>query len=230
MAKKKTKKKVKKSVKKTAAKRKTKKSGKKSTAKSKDKKQLDPLNQLTKLDKSWIFSDKELFLRARLEEKRHNILAIVEQIETTGEGIDDAGETYNFTVAPDVFQAYRDAFYRERLTVFPVASPELKPEMKFHGRMVGITGYYEITDVDTGYSIIGWGMGVGCNAFWAANSAQTLAMKQFLLISNLAIWRQPKTLKDVISENLVGKDAQGVVEEMNEFFGGKKYAETEKEI
>lgn len=134
----------------------------------------------------------ELQMRAMLEHKRLSVMEEVGHVESTGEGFDSSiGEPYPFTKAGHVFEKYREAFLANGLTILPVARPDLQPQVMTLFRGVGIIGYYEITDVDTGYSVVGWGIGTGSNEFWSGNSAQTRAMKQFLLNAGLASWHDP---------------------------------------
>ena len=63
------------------------------------------------------------------------------------------------------------------------------PTMEMKDGRVAIAGAFEICDTKTGFAVRGWAAGSGRNAFWALNTAQTLAMKQFLLGNFGANWR-----------------------------------------
>ncbi len=165
-------------------------------------------------------------VQIEFEKKCIEVMIAVGTIQCTGTVEGEDGTTYSYTEAAHVFKEYREAFINAGLTIRPFASPEMKPELTTAGRNTTVLGYYKITDATTGYYEISWGIGIGLNAFWAANTAQTLAMKQCLLNCHLADWPQPPEYKETCKAelrqfNLSTASADEVVEKMGEFFSKK---------
>lgn len=156
------------------------------------KKTVKKKKTIKKKKKIIVVQTDERELRKALETKRLQVLQMLPEIPCTGEQTLE-GETIHFTEAEKVRELYYEAFQTVRLSVSPVAAPHMMPQISFQGRLVAIVGCYEITDIDTGYSVIGWGAGLGINADWAGNTAQTRAMKQFLLGSFMTNWKDPAT-------------------------------------
>ncbi len=129
--------------------------------------------------------------RVRLEKKRMQVLAMIPEVVPLGVEKDESGEVIPYTVAEDVREVYYAAFRQVGLSVQPVAGPGMMPQIILGGRLFAVAGCYEITDIDTGYSVICWGAGLGANGDWAGNTAQTRAMKQFMLASFMANWKDP---------------------------------------
>ena len=118
---------------------------------------------------------------------------------------------------------YFAAFDEVGLQVRPYASSHMMPQLTIGAGFCGILGCFEIVDTETGYSVIGWGAGLGRNGFWAANTAQTLAMKQFLISSFGANWKDPKDDKfhAVIGKEIHDMTPKEAIEGMERFFGGQ---------
>lgn len=155
---------------------------KKSTAKKAKRKQ-------STLPANISLTQEELRLIA-LDRKRLQVKALLPEIECTGrEKCGD--EIIPFTEAEIVREKFFAVFESIGLTICPIAGPGMMPQIAFQGRMFAVVGCYRITDIDTGYSVISWGVGIGINGDWAANTAQTRAMKQFLLGSFETNWKDP---------------------------------------
>ncbi|KKN77620.1 hypothetical protein LCGC14_0358950 [marine sediment metagenome] len=164
----------------------------------------------------------ELQLRIELEKKRLRVLKLIPYIEETGESTqDEGGETYKFTEASQVRKLYFEAFQTVGLTVSPVAAPDMMPQVSINQGLCAVAGAYQITDTKTGFSVIGWGVGTGRNSFWAANTAQTLAMKQFLLASFMANWRETQDEQFHVGEKTIhDMTPDEVIQAMRDFYGG----------
>jgi|TARA_R100000501_G_C2620416_1_gene113673 hypothetical protein len=202
-------------AKKTVKKKPVKKTTKKKTVKKKPKKRAevveiaadkrmtmkrkpDPLSSVRQLP------DREL--KARFARKCFHVMHLVPEIDCTG--IDDERE-YAYTEAHHVYRRYREAFAEVGLTIMPVLDD--KTQLLHLGRgMFQATVVYEVTDIDTGYSERGIGVGLGINGVWAANSAQTRAMKQFLIQTFLASWQPPPDLKAIVYQNMKDFDQSKV--------------------
>lgn len=163
--------------------------------------------------------------RVLLAEKMQKVKEMIPEIPTTGESDPDpqTGETYPYTEAEKVREMYFEAFDEVGLQVRPIASSNMMPQLMIGGGFCGIIGCFEIVDTETGYSIHGWGAGLGRNGFWAANTAQTLAMKQFLISSFGANWKDPKKEKfhTVIGKEISDMTPKEAAEAMERFFGGQ---------
>ena len=171
----------------------------------------------------------ELKLRAKLEKKRMTVLAMIPEIQPTGLEADKKGELIPFTNAEDVRQRYFAVFREVGLSVAPVAAPGMMPQVSYENGMFSVAGAYEITDTETGYSVIGWGAGCGENGHWAGNTAQTKAMKQFLLASFMCNWKDPTRPSHIELVEQYGEQAEVILsmmksptpisDEILEFFG-----------
>ena len=149
----------------------------------------------------------ELQLRIELEKKRLEVKKLIPYIEETGESTqDEGGETYTYTVASEVRKLYFEAFEKVGLSVSTFAAPHMMPTMEMKDGRIAIVGAFEICDTKTGFTVRGWAAGCGRNAFWALNTAQTLAMKQFLLGNFGANWR------DIQDEEFHSADGKTVQE------------------
>lgn len=221
MAKKKEAKKV---VKKKPAKKKAKKPKKTVVEVAADKKMVlmrrsDPLsaNRVANLS--------EMELKARLDRKRFKVMHLVPEIDCTG--VDDERE-YAYTEAHHVYRRYREAFAEVGLMVMPVLDD--RTQCLHLGRgMFQVTVVYEVTDIDTGYSIRGIGIGLGFNGVWAANSAQTRALKQFLIQTFLASWQPPADLKNIVYQNMKNFDQTKLEQIAQQNFGKPIQEMTEAE-
>ncbi|KPK42090.1 MAG: hypothetical protein AMJ65_08190 [Phycisphaerae bacterium SG8_4] len=96
------------------------------------------------------------------------------------------GIEFGYTRAAEVLAEYGRAFRAHRLHWRPIHK-----QLHVTVRQVFITVEYELTDVDTGYSIRFTGIGQGNNGVWAVNSAQTVALKQALLEMGMVYWEEP---------------------------------------
>ena len=189
---KKTTKKAKKTVKKTVKKvSKKKKIKRKKTTKKKPPQSIQSAN----------------YYRMLLDHKRMMVKELVPDVPVSGTD-EIGGESIPYTNAEEVRQLYFDAFEKVGLTVSPIAQPGMMPIVSIEGRFFACAGAFRITDLDTGYSEVSWGAGLGSNDDWAGNTAQTRAMKQFLLMSFHGQWRDPnqsqmrKVRQEVLNSDL----------------------------
>ena len=163
--------------------------------------------------------------RVRLYWKINEVSKLVPQIECKGEERvgDDESEIYYYTEAAEVFKKYSDAFVKIGLTFLPV-----KIQVIMDGRFYRADVQYELTDIETGYSIHVVGSGLGGNGAWSVNSAQTVARKQTLLNAFGCSYNQPESAKkavkrlakwfkvDSVVQVMSSKDVQ---DEMLDYFG-----------
>lgn len=165
--------------------------------------------------------------RALLYQKIAQVRKALPQIEATGKDVDsETGEEINYTEAHVVFEKYQKVFDKVGLVVRPTMGFEMRPDVQVKGAVVIVTMFFEIADPDTGYALVGPGIGMGANRDWSGNTAQTRALKQFLLTSFGAYWRDPeqqrrmddKLLKQEVADQL-GPGLRAVTEEIKEFFG-----------
>ena len=70
---------------------------------------------------------------------------------------------------------------------------------------------FEIEDTESGQSETFFGSGLGDNDVWSDNSAQTVAMKQGLIMYFFAAWPDPANHLDLIREELAGQSAADFV-------------------
>lgn len=129
-----------------------------------------------------------------LLQKIHRIRKRVPEIVPTGECVDpDTKETlFRYTEAQHVFEVYRAECDRERLHYRPYADASIQPKVIAVGNMPMLIATFCIEDLDTGARLIGWGSGMGANRDWSGNTAGTRALKQFLLTTFEATWRDPE--------------------------------------
>lgn len=138
----------------------------------------------------------ELEMKSLLHQKIEQVRAALPQIKATGKEVSSGGEAIWYTEAHEVIKLYAAQFNIVGLVVRPSVSPELQPELQIIGRGVAVLkAYFDIVDTDTGYSVTGWAFGIGANLDWSGNTAQTRALKQFLLMSFGAYWTDPEQRK-----------------------------------
>ena len=164
--------------------------------------------------------------RVKLYQKMNDIAKLVPKIECKGAETDgDNEEIYYYTEAAEVFLQYSKAFMQIGLTFLPV-----KIQVVMDGRFYRADIQYEITDVDTGYSIFVVGSGLGGNGAWSVNSAQTVARKQALLNTFGCSYNQPETAKKAVKRLTKGFKVDSVIQvvsgkeatdEMLDYFGNQ---------
>jgi len=150
--------------------------------------------------------------RVLLYRKINEVSKLVPQIECKGaetEG-DDSNEVYYYTEAAEVFKQYTAAFIVVGMTFLPV-----KIRVTMDGRFYRADIQYEITDIETGYSIHVVGSGLGGNGAWSVNSAQTVAKKQALLNAFGCSYNQPESMKGVVRRLTKGFKVDSVVQVMS---------------
>lgn len=156
--------------------------------------------------------------KSLLYQKINLILAENPTLECELEGEDDEGRKYGYLEAARVFRTYNQAFKKHHLTIAPV---NITPTLG--NNCVLVNAVYQLTDSETGYSINIAGCGLGCNGQWAANSGQTLALKQALLATFLCSWPQPESFRDEVNRDAVktfgpANSPVQIKEAMTEFF------------
>lgn len=171
---------------------------------------------------------------------RHRLLAKIAlirdeipDIEPTGHEVDEDTQEiiFYYTEAQQVFTRYVEVLKRHNMLVRPYAEPGMMPQVSIEGRLVVVAMCFEITDLDTGESVIGPGVGAGINWDWAANTAQTRALKQFFLTSFGATWKDPEVIRHEYAEKMLrqARNASGsamtpseTAEAMKAYFGGEQ--------
>lgn len=138
--------------------------------------------------------------KTALFQKIHQVQQEVRQVKSTGTEEDDQGK-YHYTEAKEVFRIYGDVMNRVGLTFMPV-DIITSVDAKFYRATVT----YEITDIETGYSTLVKGSGLGCNGVWSLNSAQTVARKQALLNAFGASYGDSESIKNVVRKQMAGFD------------------------
>lgn len=160
-----------------------------------------------------------------LHRKIHAVMKENPQLECNLKGEDDEGR-FGYVEAATVFRMYNKAFSEHSLD--PLVT-DLELTLGDHCVLARIE--LTITDITTGYSVKIYGGGLGMNGQWAANTAQTLAMKEALLLSFLCSWPQPEEFREEVqrvSHNTFGpanspqqlRDA--VKEVMDKYSKGRK--------
>jgi len=143
--------------------------------------------------------------------------------EAYGENL--AKPDYFSVPAAEVFCRLGPALSRYGLTVIPVRGTTT-PIQGFSHLVVLAEIYYQITDIETGYSEEAYGSGLGDNQAWGASSAQTLARKQALLsIFNIS-YPQPageremqiREIKAQAGVALVDMTPENAAEKLGSFF------------
>ncbi|GAF81850.1 unnamed protein product, partial [marine sediment metagenome] len=130
----------------------------------------------------------------RLLAKINRIRKRVPHIEPTGECIDEqTGDVlFRFTEAQQVFEIYLAECAQEKLIFRPYVDEHIQPKAIAVGNMPLLLGTFCIEDTETGARLIGFGSGMGRNLDWSGNTANTRALKQFLLTTFGATWKDPE--------------------------------------
>ena len=158
-----------------------------------------------------------------LLEKIDRIKERVPYIEPTGEckNPDTTEILFRFTEAQHVFNVYRTECDIEGLHYRPYADASIQPKAIAIGSMPLIIGTFCIEDIKTGARIIGWGSGMGANRDWSGNTANTRALKQFLLTTFEANWEDPENpsqskeqLKAQVIQELEADGTLATIEQM----------------
>lgn len=157
--------------------------------------------------------------RVRFHQKILEVMNRHTEIECSGRGVDFDGNEYGYTEAEVVFREYGRSMRDLGLTCIPIEKTAVLGKTAYM-----IQAKYKLTDTDTGYSEIITGCGLGTNGQWAANTAQTLALKQALLETFGASWPQPEEYKDIVkkeAEKVFGQaeTPEQVRQVLNDFFG-----------
>ena len=166
--------------------------------------------------------------RVKLYWKINEVTKLVPKIKCEIPEVGDEGEgTYYYTEAAEVFLRYSKAFMQLGLTFLPVPG---KSKVTLDGRFYKADMTYELTDVDTGYSIFVFGSGLGGNWVWSANTAQTVTRKQALLNTFGCSYGQPESAKKTVKRLTKGFKVDSVIQvmsgkeatdEMLDYFGNK---------
>jgi hypothetical protein len=120
----------------------------------------------------------------------------IPDIEPTGECRDKETDEllFRYTEAQHVFKVYRAECDVEGLHYRPYADEHIQPRAVAVGNMPMLIATFCIEDIKTGARIIGCGTGMGRNLDWSGNTANTRALKQFLLTTFEATWEDPEDL------------------------------------
>lgn len=157
--------------------------------------------------------------RVKFHQKILEVMNRHTEIECSGRGVDFDGNEYGYTEAEVVFREYGGSMRDLGLTCIPIEKTAVLGKTAYM-----IQAKYKLTDTDTGYSEIITGCGLGTNGMWAANSAQTLALKQALLETFGASWPQPEEYKDIVKKEAEKVFSQAdtpeqVKQVLDDFFG-----------
>lgn len=196
---------------------------------------LDPLNQLPPY-------------RGHLHAKKLLIMADAPIIPCSAITKDRYGLMYAHTQAEKIYQLYAEKCREHKLVIRMVDCkiettkyPDIFREKWESVECVLATCKFEICDTESSETEAFMGAGLGDNAVWSANSAQTVAMKQALIQYFFTAWPQPTDYCAVIRNELAGFDKQqymdavknilpkppkdlpvkDMVKELVEFFEGK---------
>lgn len=157
--------------------------------------------------------------RVRFHQKILEVMNRHTEIECSGRGVDFDGNEYGYTEAEVVFRQYGQSMRDLGLTCIPIEKTAVLGKTAYM-----IQSRYKLTDTDTGYSEVITGCGLGTNGQWAANTAQTLALKQALLETFGASWPQPEEYRKVVkkeAERVFGQaeTPEQVKQVLYDFFG-----------
>jgi len=170
-----------------ATKKTTKKTAKKTTKKTAKKKTKKTTKRKTTRKK---IANPKALLHYKISEIRQ----AVPEPPCTGVGIDPSYNEFRYTRAEEIISTYREQMNQFNLTLVPVGCRTFKDEFSYRVEMV-----FELTDIDTGYSERYSACGLGTNGVWSLNSAQTVALKQCLLMIFGASW--PNDLEDYVQKH-----------------------------
>jgi len=171
----------------------------------------------------------ETAMKIRFHQKILEVMNQHPEIQCTGRGVDLDGNEYAYTEAAEVFSAYGQTMRELGLTCIPIEKTAVLGKNAY---MIHVK--FKLTDVDTGYSEIITGSGLGSNGQWAANTAQTLALKQALLETFNASWPQPPDYKDLVkkeAQNVFGSahSPEEVVQAVKDYFGSFQLTKGQKD-
>ena len=129
-----------------------------------------------------------------LWEKIARIRNRILRIEPTGKCQDPETKEvlFRFTEAQHVFETYREECKAEGLIFRPYFAVGIQPTIIPVLRGVALVAPFCLEDIKTGEILVGWGTGMGNNGDWSGNTAGTRALKQFLLTTFQATWRDPE--------------------------------------
>ena len=152
-----------------------------------------------------------------LHRKIHAVMAENPEIKCTLVG-EDEDRKFGICEAAGVFKMYNQAMAKHNLTFIPMA---VNPTLGNGCVLVRAT--YRITDITTGYFETVQGVGLGTNGQWAANTGQTLALKQALLNTFTCSWPQPEDFREEVqrvSTRMFGpaQSPQQISEVIKDFF------------
>lgn len=161
--------------------------------------------------------------------KINRIRERVPYIEPTGECRDpDTNEVlFRFTEAQHVLEIYREQCEMEKLHFCSYADKDIQPKAIAIGNMPMLIGFFCLIDLETGARHIGWGPGMGSNRDWAANTAGTRSLKQFLLMTFEPTWQDPEDLNKVSKEQvrkevrneLIADGTMNAIDELKSYYG-----------
>lgn len=152
---------------------------------------------------------KEIIPPKTLHEKKLLILKRVPIMPCSVISSDKQGIRFAHTQAENVFNRYREECQKEKLVIRLV---QLKMSNHTYEEYRGqewvkvscsrAECVFEIKDTESGESEIFCGSGLGDNYVWSDNSAQTVAMKQGLLMYFFSAWPQPTTFIEIVKDSL----------------------------
>jgi len=170
--------------------------------------------------------------KARLHNKIRAVSSVphVQQVLASEPYGDDPNKPDYYSVpSAEVFYIVGEALLRYGLTVVPVRG-QTQAIPGFSHLVVLAEIYYQITDVETGYSEEVYGSALGDNQAWAANSAQTLARKQALQSTFNISYPQPEGEREMQMREIkaqaamifADKNPEQVKQDLDKFFAGDR--------
>lgn len=141
-----------------------------------------------------------------LHERKLEIMKAVPIMPCSAINKDRQGLMYAHTQAEKVFAIYYQKCVKQRLVINMVDLLMLSHEYQNHeGDPVPCSRAvckFQIRCVDTGELEVFWGSALGDNDVWSDQSAQTVAMKQGLLLYFQTAWPQPDNFIEVVRKEL----------------------------
>lgn len=160
-----------------------------------------------------------------LREKIARIRDRVPHIEPGGECIDPETKEvlFRYTEAQNVFEIYRAECQAEGLIYRPYFAVGIQPVIAVIGRGLFLAAPFCIEDIKTGEILVGWGSGMGSNGDWSGNTAATRALKQFLLTTFQATWKDPEhetksQLRAEVRQELEDSGVMTKITELGQYF------------
>ncbi len=167
-----------------------------------------------------------------LHRKKLTIMAEVPVVPCSAIAKNKQGEMYPHTQADKIFRIYQEKAIEHKL-VFRMIECDTFPgkysttwygDEKFNVTETPCTianCTFEITDTESGQKETFKGSGMGDNGVWSAQSAQTVAFKQGLIMYFLHAWPQSENFSKIIRNELEGLNSDDLVKVMKSIIPAK---------